>query len=341
MQLSSLAIQFILEGRDHCDMAASGLLNLEAHSHDPEIINGIFRSFHTLKGTSGIFPEYGAITSLTHAAEDLMDLIRNGQKSIDSEITDLFLAVLDQVGGWLDVLESTGAVPGDALVQSAPLIAALKAMKSGSDFGCILELEPTTEAAETNGLELVLREWLAGLNPSRYESLFSALQSPDATLTAFCYTPVPDAFFFGDDPVSLIRSMPGVLLLDVIKLSDAPFDADYDPFVCDLQFLAIVAADDVTVRDVFAYVEDQIALLPFAAELLENKPAPILMPDSADTPAFSLTEVEPEQVAATYTGTAQSHTSGDARLPDFGSANPKNDRTAAIIHSGLQRSINS
>jgi len=41
MQLSSLAIQFVLEGRDHCDSAARGLLYLEKNSHDPEIINGI------------------------------------------------------------------------------------------------------------------------------------------------------------------------------------------------------------------------------------------------------------------------------------------------------------
>lgn len=279
MQLSSLATQFIFEGRDHCDLAATGLLDLEKHSYDPEVINGIFRSFHTLKGTSGIFPEYAAITTLTHAAEDLMDLIRNGEKTIDAGMTDLFLAVLDQVGRWLDVIESTGAVPVGARDESSELLAALKEMKNEPDSGCVLDLEPVTEVPNTNSLEPILRTWLSGLDASRKELLSSTFQSSETMLTAFCYTPVPDAFFFGDDPISLIHAISGLMLLDVVKLSDAQFDDNYDPFVCDLRFLAVAVADCDSVREIFAYVEDQTALLPFALELLETEPAPLPPPD--------------------------------------------------------------
>jgi two-component system chemotaxis sensor kinase CheA len=298
VQLSSLATQFVLEGRDHCDLAARGLLDLEKHSHDPEVINGIFRSFHTLKGTSGIFPEYAAITTLAHAAEDLMDLIRNGKMIIDSGITDLFLAVLDQVGGWLESIESTGAVPAGAQGESSLLLTQLKMMKDGSDPENVSPVSPPlTEAPDTNSIEPILRAWLADLDTSRKEWLSSTLLSYDVPLTAICYTPARDAFFFGDDPINLIRTMPGLLLLNIVKLSDAQFDDDFDPFVCDLRFLAVAAADCETVRDIFAYVEDQTALLPFALELMEIVPFPFVpslpVPASVDI----LTVAEPEQAA--------------------------------------------
>lgn len=128
MQLSLLTMQFVLEGRDHCESAARGLLNFEHHTGDPELFNGIFRSFHTLKGNSGLFSEYAAIATLTNAAEELMEPVRNGDKSLDSEMTDLLLAVLDQVCLWLGCIESSGAVPGDAQSESADLLAALAAM---------------------------------------------------------------------------------------------------------------------------------------------------------------------------------------------------------------------
>ena len=269
MGISSLATQFVLEGRDHCELAASGLLNLEKHSHDPEVINGIFRSFHTLKGTSGIFPEYDAITTLTHAAEDLMAQIRNGGKSIDAEITDLFLAVLDQVSAWLDAVESTGVIPGGAHDNAAQLLAALKTLSSEPDAGYSPGSEPVTVAGGVHPLEALLRSWLIALESSRKESLAATLQSTGVALTAFCYIPPSDAFFFGDDPVGLLHTIPALLLLDVARQSEAPFDENYDPFVCDLRFLAVAAVDCEAVRDVFAYVEDQVALLPFSQDLLE------------------------------------------------------------------------
>jgi len=304
MQLSSLAIQFVLEGRDHCDSAARGLLDLEKNSHDPEVINGIFRSFHTLKGTSGIFPEYVAITTLTHAAEDLMGLIRNGEMTIDSGLTDLFLAVLDQVGSWLERVESTGAVPVTAQSESSALLAQLKAIKSESDTGnTVPEVTTASELSVPNPNETVLRDWLAGLESSCKSSLSVALQSSENPLTAICYTPVADAFFFGDDPINLIRTIHDLLLLDVVAVSNTPFNEEYDPFVCDLRFLVVAAADCDSVRDIFGYVEDQIAVLPFTLQLLETEPVPVVITMSETLPDEIPVAAEPEQATSTDSST--------------------------------------
>ena len=165
MQLSPLATQFILEGRDHCNLAARGLLDLEKQSPDPEIINGIFRSFHTLKGTSGIFPEYAAITTLTQGAEELMDLIGNGALTIDLVLTDLFLAVLDQVGDWLASIESGGAAPDGTRGRCPELLAELRARKGATrGAGAAATPVPTRQTTEANPDEPVLHSWLASLD---------------------------------------------------------------------------------------------------------------------------------------------------------------------------------
>ncbi|MDD2364759.1 MAG: chemotaxis protein CheA [Desulfuromonadaceae bacterium] len=277
MQLSSLATQFVLEGRDHCEMAASGLLDLEKHSHDPDVVNGIFRSFHTLKGTSGIFPEYLSITTLTHAAESLMDLIRNGKVNIDSELTDLFLAVLDQVGLWLEHIEKSGALPVAADNESAGLLSALISKKEIAEGKQESSVAATvTETVVSNPLEEQLRDWLLQLEPASKASLLSALDSADKSFTAFCYTPVSDSFFFGDDPVSLVHTVEELLLLEVSKVLEVQFDLDYDPFVCNLRFMAVAAADIETVREIFGYVEDQISLLALTPQLFIPESPPVI-----------------------------------------------------------------
>lgn len=314
MQLSSLALQFVLEGRDHCDLAARGLLDLEKHAHDPEVINGIFRSFHTLKGTSGIFPEYVAITTLTHAAEDLMDLIRNGKKNIDSEMTDLFLAVLDQVGSWLDVVESSGEVPAGAQRESAALLSALKAMKSepGSTIPSPVSA-PEFDVPDVNPIELILKDWITGLDSSSKEFLSTIVQTSENQYTAICYIPVSDAFFFGEDPINLLRTIPDLVMLDVIKSSEVVFDEGYDPFVCDLKFMAIAAADGDAVKNIFGYVEDQIALLPFTTQLLESAPEVIVMdmtvqqPEAATAEAEQTTATDSSTKKTTYIRVDQAH----------------------------------
>ena len=51
--MNTLLQQFVVEARDYLESAAQALLGLETSRHDYEAVNGIFRSFHTLKGMEG------------------------------------------------------------------------------------------------------------------------------------------------------------------------------------------------------------------------------------------------------------------------------------------------
>src|SRR5213083_3806292 len=57
----------------------AGLLQLEARPDDVELLNGIFRGAHTLKGNSAMLG-FEAIARVTHGLEDVLDQLRKGQR---------------------------------------------------------------------------------------------------------------------------------------------------------------------------------------------------------------------------------------------------------------------
>ena len=85
---------FIIESRENLESIEVNLIDLEENPQDKEIINAIFRPFHTLKGISG-FLDLRKINALSHATENLLDNARNGICIIDNPITDVILQSVD------------------------------------------------------------------------------------------------------------------------------------------------------------------------------------------------------------------------------------------------------
>ena len=85
---------FIDEAFEHLESIEVNVLELEQSPDDQDIINNIFRPFHTIKGVSG-FLNLKTINKLAHATENLLDDVRNGKRSMDSDVIDLVLAVGD------------------------------------------------------------------------------------------------------------------------------------------------------------------------------------------------------------------------------------------------------
>ena len=265
---STLIIQFIAETRDNLEDAARGLLELE-NSADQELINSIFRNFHTIKGTSGIFPEFKAITSLTHVAEDLMDQIRNGHMNLIGEHVDLFLNTLDLVGIWLDSIEETGIVPSDAPVASTPLRDRFLFFLNREQE---LQAAPQAAASATVGTASLtaLHGWLPTIPEQQKHQLTQALSAGEP-LCAIRYAPDENSFFFGDDPINLLRQLQDIRLLE-IATGEAPETLEnYDPFVCTLTFLVVVGDSRESLAALFAYVDDQLCLVDLKPEHLDRR----------------------------------------------------------------------
>jgi len=90
----SILIDFIAESREHLHGAETLFLELESDFTNTDHINGIFRSFHTIKGTAG-FLDLGDVQKLAHAAESLLDKARNSAIVLNAGHIDLLLEVCD------------------------------------------------------------------------------------------------------------------------------------------------------------------------------------------------------------------------------------------------------
>lgn len=270
--MNALLEQFVAEARDYLEDAARNLLALEQASHDASLINSIFRNFHTIKGTSGIFPEFQPITRLTHVAEDLMDQVRNGQRQLDTTSVDLLLGVLDQLAVWLESIEESEQLPAGAAAAGQALRDRLLALMDARP-----EQEPEAAApAEVETAEMIeLGHWLRSSGTDWHEVLADLEPAP----VALWYRPDSSCFFLGDDPVNLLRQLPTPLVLEML-LPEQPQEAEeYDPFSCQVSFRLVVCETVERIRSIFQYVEDQLTLLPLTPELLAGPAAtePVLL----------------------------------------------------------------
>ena len=104
--------EYVVECLDHIAAAEASLLDLEVNPGNTELINTIFRAFHTIKGTSG-FLGLDRIQKLAHLAESLLNRGRDGQIQIRGGYADLSLKSCDTLRTMIEALR--GAQPGQAL----------------------------------------------------------------------------------------------------------------------------------------------------------------------------------------------------------------------------------
>jgi two-component system, chemotaxis family, sensor kinase CheA len=162
----SLVLDFVAETAEHIESVEAGLLDLESKPGDTEVLNRIFRGFHTIKGMAG-FLNLADIGSLAHSAENLLDVARKGKLALAGENTDVVLEAVDMakkmVAGLKDSVEAQESVPH---LESLPaLLARLNACAEGQNPPDKRQPGPASGAADgspsrqtDNDLEGVLAE---------------------------------------------------------------------------------------------------------------------------------------------------------------------------------------
>ncbi|HVW68822.1 MAG TPA: chemotaxis protein CheA [Steroidobacteraceae bacterium] len=118
MNLDEALPGFVAESADLLREMEAALLNCGGGTTDPEIINLIFRSAHTIKGSAGLFGLDG-IVEFVHVMETALDMVRLGKAPMSEELVSVLLRCKDHVdallvpvatGGKVDQgLESSGA----------------------------------------------------------------------------------------------------------------------------------------------------------------------------------------------------------------------------------------
>ncbi len=122
---------FLIEAMEILENLDTQLIDLEASPHDHNLLNAVFRSFHTIKGGAG-FLALDAMVEVAHKAEDVFDMLRNGRFTLDSAIMDVFLRVLDALRGMFDSIKagtSPAPVPRE-LIEQLRCIAAGESLKA-------------------------------------------------------------------------------------------------------------------------------------------------------------------------------------------------------------------
>ncbi len=87
---------FLVEAGEILEELNEQLVDLEQSPDDSDLLNTIFRGFHTIKG-GGSFLSLTSLVEVCHKSEDVFNLLRNNEISLDSAKMDAFLRVLDEV----------------------------------------------------------------------------------------------------------------------------------------------------------------------------------------------------------------------------------------------------
>lgn len=139
---------FLVEAGEILELLSEQLVDLEQSPDDKDLLNAIFRGFHTVKGGAG-FLQLNAMVDCCHVTENLFDILRNGQRSVTSELMDVVLQALDAVNHQFDEVSQ-----GQELTPADPqLIADLGRLVAGEDLGDSSapeeEAQVNAEAAES------------------------------------------------------------------------------------------------------------------------------------------------------------------------------------------------
>jgi two-component system chemotaxis sensor kinase CheA len=99
--------EFLVESYENLDRLDRDLVMLEKSPNDREILASVFRTIHTIKGTSG-FLAFNKLGAVAHVGESLLGRLRDGQLTLDGEITTALLTMVDAVRQMLTSIETSG-----------------------------------------------------------------------------------------------------------------------------------------------------------------------------------------------------------------------------------------
>ena len=240
---------FFEEAAEHLAIVEEGLLALEQHPEDLDLLNKIFRSAHSIKGTSGMFG-FNAVAQFTHKMETLLDLLRNGQKTVTPQIADLLLKATDCLKTLIDAAKSGSAVDDETVQKLTVELAAASALGDGT----------RGQGAEVRGKE-------SGVGGTGQASSHSPLPTPHSPLHQYTIAWTPPKWLFqrGLDPLQTFKELSDIGALsevhvDVTKLPEL---AEMDPETCYLSWTMKLETvkNRTVVEAVFEFVREDSVLV--------------------------------------------------------------------------------
>lgn len=258
--MNPLLEQFLSEAREFLQGIGEKLMELEQAPDDADLMIGLFRLVHTLKGNSGLF-DFPEMTRVLHAGEDLMDAVRNGRVAYSQGLADQLLDAMDFVGLLCDEIESAGCIDASRAADSASLAVALRALIVIHAVANTAEdSQPTADVSSPAAPALTSAQLPLADIPEvvRLDAYLRAMNGDSVHWVA--YTPVEECFFQGDDPFFTARQTPDILWGRIVPREPWPQLAELDAYRCVLEFQLLTAAPREELAEHYRYVPDQVCI---------------------------------------------------------------------------------
>ncbi|MEW5697389.1 chemotaxis protein CheA [Pseudomonas synxantha] len=169
---------FLVEAGEILEQLSEQLVELESRPDDANLLNAIFRGFHTVKGGAG-FLQLHELVECCHIAENVFDILRKGERQVDSELMDVILEALDAVNGMFSEVRERAPITA----ATPELLAALARLAEPAAAAPVAQAEPEPVVeAEADVTDSEFEQLLDSLNAVKAEA--EAPAAPVATPTS-------------------------------------------------------------------------------------------------------------------------------------------------------------
>ncbi|WCP69381.1 chemotaxis protein CheA [Vibrio tubiashii] len=303
LDMEQLRKMFYEECRENLEVLEDVLLNLDPTQVEEESINTIFRAAHSIKGGAGTFNLLD-ISEFTHNVEAYLDLVRNNERSLSAETVDLLLKSGDCIHSMLE---------GHEL---------------GNEVNVALKEEVGLKLAELLG---EAPTDTADVQPEQNQQA-SASSTDSSQSWIITFSPHPEMFFSGNDPLRILRELKELdescqIIADTTKLPDID---DIEAELCFLSWTASLdsSVEEAQIQEVFEWVEDECDLT------IEKAPA-----QQAEEPSADIVEnaVDQTQAESAEVSAPEATNSAKSKEPNKSTKVAKSDSNVSSIRVDIDK----
>ncbi|ANF34028.1 chemotaxis protein CheA [Borrelia turicatae] len=181
------------------------LLNIEFES-GKEVVNSIFRNFHTIKGSAGMFG-FNLTASLVHEIETVLDPIKEGSDEFNQDTVDATLMAVDFIR---ELIEGDEAIDESAYKNREKIL--IDTIKKGFGLGVDVGLNTDSVLSSTGGDQISLSNDLdsqgafldASLEQGKFED--EAL-NVETKIYKILFSPSRGILFHGHKPINFLKKL--------------------------------------------------------------------------------------------------------------------------------------
>ena len=145
---------FLIEAGEILELLSEQLVELENDPDNADLLNAIFRGFHTVKGGAG-FLSLTNLVDACHGAENVFDILRTGQRKVTPELMDIILQALDTINEMFAQVQNREEIDAadPVLLEELHRLSAPEGEEPEPAVEVIAEPEPTPEPAQVASAE--------------------------------------------------------------------------------------------------------------------------------------------------------------------------------------------